>query len=218
MGAEIIQLAQEDKSLKIVGGLGRGQSKFIKVSTGFPKSSKQIDVVIDFTLPPFFSKTLAWCKKNGVPLVSGTTGLTQKQFKDIKSASESIPILWAPNMSLGVAVANEMVKCFQYFSQADFQIEELHHNKKLDKPSGTAKFLQTTLRKSIAKKVPQPLAIRGGGIYGIHKVYGMTDEEIVTVEHTALNRAVFARGALTAAKWINQQGPGEYHIANILGL
>ncbi len=218
MGQHILEIANQDAKLNVTGGLGKGSLAGAKVLKSFPAKSGSIDVVIDFTLPTFFSKTLSWCVKNQLPLVSGTTGLSNKQFADIKKASQKIPILWAPNMSLGVAVANEMVKCFKYFSDADFQIEEFHHNKKLDKPSGTAKFLQTTLRKSVEKKLPQPLAIRGGGIYGIHKVYGMTDEEIVMVEHSALNRAVFARGAITAAKWLRNQEPGEYTISNVLGL
>ena len=98
----------------------------------------------------------------------------------------------------------------------EFQIEELHHNRKKDKPSGTALFLQEKLTEAVGPHVPAPLAIRGGGIFGIHRVWAMGEEEMVTIEHTAMNRRVFARGALKAARWILGRSPALYRMDDVL--
>ena len=217
MGQEVANLLVNHPSLKFSGGLAKSPEKTKHVLKTLPaKKPNSVDLVIDFSLPTIFSKVLNFCENNKIPLVSGTTGLSSQQLHAIKKASEKIPILWAPNMSLGVAVINEMIKSLEAFDGADFQIEEFHHNRKLDKPSGTALFLQKTLRKTVKKKVPRPLAIRGGGIYGIHKVHAMTDEEHIIVEHSALNRSVFARGAVRAAAWLADKSPGQYELADLL--
>ncbi|WP_374029484.1 4-hydroxy-tetrahydrodipicolinate reductase [Bdellovibrio bacteriovorus] len=125
-------------------------------------------------------------------------------------------MLWSSNMSLGVAVLNEALKSLSAISHFDFQIEELHHNKKKDKPSGTAITLQENLEKAVGRELPEALAIRGGGIFGVHKIYAMSDEEVLTFEHTALNRTVFAKGAVQAAEWLVKQKPGLYQIRDVL--
>ncbi len=217
MGQEVANLLEDHSTLKFAGGLAKAPEKSKSVVKSLPeKKPNGVDLVIDFSLPTVFTKLLNFCRKNKLPLVSGTTGLDAKQLNSIEMAGKEIPVLWAPNMSLGVAVINEMIKNLESFDEADFQIEEFHHNKKLDKPSGTALFLQKTLRKTVKKKVPRPLAIRGGGIYGIHKVHAMTDEEHIIIEHSALNRSVFARGAVRAASWLADQSPGQYHLADLL--
>ncbi len=217
MGQEVAGLLEDHSALKFAGGLAKAAEKSKSVVKSLPeKKPNGVDLVIDFSLPTVFTKLLNFCRKNKLPLVSGTTGLDAKQLQSIETAGKEIPILWAPNMSLGVAVINEMIKNLESFDEADFQIEEFHHNKKLDKPSGTALFLQKTLRKTVKKKVPRPLAIRGGGIYGIHKVHAMTDEEHIIIEHSALNRSVFARGAVRAASWLVDQSPGQYRLADLL--
>ncbi|MNT06765.1 4-hydroxy-tetrahydrodipicolinate reductase [compost metagenome] len=100
------------------------------------------------------------------------------------------------------------MKVFSAIQGFDYQIEEFHHNKKKDKPSGTAISLQENLEKAVGRKLPEPLAIRGGGIYGVHKIYAMSDEEVLMFEHSALNRAVFAKGAVEAAMFLAIQTPG----------
>jgi 4-hydroxy-tetrahydrodipicolinate reductase len=117
---------------------------------------------------------------------------------------------------LGVAVLTEAIRVLGKLKGADFQIEEFHHNKKVDKPSGTALWLQEALEKVVGKSIPEPLAIRGGGIFGVHRVHAMTDEETLTFEHQALNREVFARGALVAAKWIKNRPAGLYKMTDVL--
>jgi 4-hydroxy-tetrahydrodipicolinate reductase len=178
------------------------------------------DVVIDFSLPELTDEVIGWCEKNSKPLVCGVTGLVERAHLHFLEASKRIPILWAPNMSLGVAVVARMLSNFSQLEDFEFQIEELHHKRKKDRPSGTALFLQERLQESLKKAVerplPDPLSIRGGGIFGIHRVWAMGEEEMITIEHTAMNRRVFARGALRAAQWIQGKAPGLYRMDDML--
>ena len=99
----------------------------------------------------------------------------------------------------------------------DFQIEELHHNRKKDNPSGTAITLQNELAAVTKTQPPKPIGIRGGGIFGVHKVWAMSDEEVLCFEHQALNRTVFARGAVRAAQWlVKKKKSGLYSMKEVL--
>lgn len=218
MGQEIAGAANEAKSFEVLAGVGLGE-----ISEVFPRKYKaasdiktRADVWIDFTLPEAFSKNLKAAVDNKVAFVCGTTGLSDKQFKELEKAAKQIPVLWASNMSLGVTWLNRMLKQFESIKDFDFQIEELHHIRKKDAPSGTAKTLQANLEKSVGKKLPPVLAIRGGGIFGVHKVFAMSEEEVITVEHTALNRKVFAKGALRAAQFLANKKPGLYTMNDVL--
>ena len=175
-----------------------------------------VEVVIDFSLPAGWSDLLQWCVEKNFPLVSGTTGLSEDQKEALAEAGQKIPVLWAPNMSLGVAILTESLKVLGLLKGADFQIEEFHHIRKVDKPSGTALWLQEALEKVVGKTLNPALAIRGGGIFGVHRVHAMCEEETLTFEHQALNRKVFARGALAAAQWLKSQSPGQYQMADVL--
>lgn len=219
MGASIRELVEENPTEfgLIAGRSGSTQVNEARVHKDLPMSKPEgVDVVIDFSLPVGFAGLVQWCVDQKLPLVSGTTGLNEEHMSALEAAAEKIPVLWAPNMSLGVAVLTESLKVLGLLKGADFQIEEFHHNKKIDKPSGTALWLQEALGKVVATDLPEPLAVRGGGIFGIHRVHAMTDEETLTFEHQALNRKVFARGALVAAKWLSGQGPGRYQMADVL--
>lgn len=216
MGREIQAIIESTENLLLAAAVDRN-------NTSGPRSIDQlnpqnVDIVIDFTLPEAFDQTLNWCVDNSVALVSGTTGLSKSQLDRLKDVSQKVAILWAPNMSLGVAIVNEILKTFKSLPDFDYQVEEFHHNKKKDKPSGTALLLQKTLEETLGRELPEALSGRGGGIFGIHKVWAMSDEEVITVEHTALNRSVFARGAVQAAQWLVSQPPGQYSIGNVLGL
>jgi 4-hydroxy-tetrahydrodipicolinate reductase len=174
-------------------------------------------VLIDFSLPKGLPKTLQWCRKNKVPCVVGVTGLRTREQKLLKKTSSVVPVLWSANMSLGVNVFAKLIESLsRLLPDYDWQLEEFHHNKKVDKPSGTAKWLQNVAETNRKKKLPQVLSGRGGGIYGVHKLFLMGPEETLTVEHTALSRALFARGALTAAKWLVTRRPGLYSMGNVL--
>lgn len=214
MGREIDALISEEKQWRVSQKVGHGVGEIESVDQLNPK---EVDIVIDFSTASLFSSVLAWCAKHNKPLVSGTTGLSEKDLESLESASSSLPVLWSANMSLGIAWLSEIIKQLAPLAASfDFQIEEVHHNKKIDSPSGTAKHLQQVLEKYVDAEAPQPLAIRGGGVFGIHKVWAMSDEEVITVEHQALNRTVFAKGAVKAAKWLYGKPNGRYLISSLL--
>ena len=177
------------------------------------------NVVIDFSSPEGLKKIAKWCAGNNTPLVSGTTGVSEVDEKKISSFSRKIPLFRSANMSLGVNAMAHALKMFaQEFSDADIQIEEIHHRHKKDAPSGTAKFLHETLLSSGRKKIHiQPtVSLRGGEIFGIHKVYFFSKNEWVCFEHQAMNRSVFAEGAIQAALWLSTQRPGLYSMSHLL--
>ena len=199
MGSELEALAGAC-GFKLVAGISRS-------TPGALASIRDVkavdcDVVIDFSTPALTDEVAAWCVANNKPLVSGVTGLSEAQLSTLRTAGAKLPVFWAPNMSPGVAVVKRMLAHLSTLSDFDFQVEEFHHTRKRDKPSGTAIALQNALTAAIQKPLPEPVAIRGGGIFGLHRVFAMGEEEVITIEHNALSRAVFARGALRAAQWV----------------
>jgi len=199
---------------------------------------KNADVVIDFSLPNGTMELLESALLNPTPLVIGTTGLTPHQLNLLEEASKSMPILYATNMSLGVAVLNKLVglasKALEDF---DIEIVEQHHRFKKDAPSGTA----LTLAHSAAfargldldnvrvsgrdgdigartKDEIAVMALRGGDIVGRHTVGFYNDGEFIELNHTATSRHTFAKGAIRAAKWLADKENGLYSINDCLGL
>ncbi|MCB0383812.1 MAG: 4-hydroxy-tetrahydrodipicolinate reductase [Bdellovibrionales bacterium] len=213
MGQEIKNLVGESSVLSLGAEVDRQGPQ-----TEFEGLSGSMDVVIDFSSPELFRCALAWAVASGTPFVSGTTGLENSDFDQLKTAAQKIPVLWAANMSLGVNFLLSLLPQLKALDGYDIQVEELHHNRKLDAPSGTAKILQNELVSSLGRELPDPVAIRGGGIFGIHKVWVMAEEEYLVLEHTALNRKIFARGAVRAAEWILGRPPRQYQIKDMLGL
>lgn len=217
VGLELEKLIKDSTDLEPTLGIGHRSLGFKENQHHFSNSTvKELHVVIDFSTPELLEKTIEFCLKQKVPLVSGTTGLSSDQLSKLEAAAKTIPVLWAPNMSLGVAVLKKALNVFKTISHFDFQVEEWHHRHKKDSPSGTAVMLKTELEKIIEKSTPPTMVMRAGGIYGVHKIYAASDEEIIQFEHTAINRTVFARGALTAARWIIKQKPGSYSMSDIL--
>ena len=217
MGKEILQLATELRSHVVVAGVSRTKMNEIPHSSSSISNvpAAEVQTVIDFSQPELFEEVVQWCVKNKRPLVSGVTGISDQQKKTLTAAAQSIPILWAPNMSLGVAVMAEMFASLKALKGFEFQLEEIHHKHKKDRPSGTALFLQEKL-KEVVGNVPEPLVMRGGGVFGIHKLFALGEEEVITIEHTATNRKVFARGALHASSWLQNKPPGLYKMADVL--
>jgi 4-hydroxy-tetrahydrodipicolinate reductase len=181
------------------------------------KNKLNVDIWIDFSTPDVLEKFLVYLQKNPQPLVSGTTGISSQTEKSLKKLSIKTAVFWAPNMSIGVALVAKALDVFKGHNNFDFQIDETHHKHKKDSPSGTALFLQKKLNQVLGhKKTPQPLATRGGGVYGIHRIQALSDEEIVSIEHTALNRSVFAKGALWAAQQIVKKKSGYFEMKDLI--
>ena len=166
------------------------------------KLIKAVDVWIDFSSPEGLRQLIKTTAKDNSAIVSGTTGLSAADFESLKKQSRNKKIFWASNMSPGLWVFRQMMKGLQAASQFDFAIEETHHTQKKDKPSGTAKTIHQDLEKVINKKIAPPVSFRLGGVFGVHAIHAASSNEVITLQHQALNRTVFAEGALMAANWI----------------
>jgi 4-hydroxy-tetrahydrodipicolinate reductase len=207
MGSEIVALAAKS-GFEVTASLERGKK--------WKADAKAVDVVVEFSSPEGLQDAIKWCVEHKKPLVSGTTGITDADRKAVKDAAKKIPILQSANMSLGIAVMSAMLEQFGALEDWDFQIDEVHHSQKKDRPSGTAILLDQKLSQTLKRKLPAPNSIRGGGVPGIHQVWAMGPEEVLVLQHTAFDRKVFARGTLKAARWLFDKGePGLYDITDL---
>ena len=188
----------------------------LKSITSRTLPAKTLNGIIDFSSPEGCIEALNAALVMKIPFVSGTTGLTEQQFSQLKKAGEQIPVFWAPNMSFGVAVLKKALDSMKMISDFDFQIEETHHIHKKDAPSGTAKLLQTALEEVVQKKLPTPLSIRAGGVIGHHRVMAFSEFENLTFEHLATSRVVFVDGAIRAMKWLIGRKPGYFNFDSLL--
>lgn len=180
-------------------------------------SPKGVDVMIDFSLPQGIKSSLKQAVAMKVPYVCGVTGLGGTERMMLKKAATKIPIFYSANMSYGVAVLKRTLEQLSPLGDFDIVIEEFHHHHKKDKPSGTALSLIESIERSQMRKPAEIHAIRGGGVIGTHRVHFMSEKETLTLEHHAIDRSVFADGALRAAEWILKKGPGMYSMRDLLG-
>lgn len=245
MGRMIASLVLEDPALVLSAlaesreypGIGKpfGDSG-VNYSAISVREIETSDVIIDFSLPEAtaallkqFSKAR---KKN--PLVIGTTGFDNAGKKLIAEAAETCPVVFSPNMSLGVNLLFKLVEIAdRVLADYDKEIIEFHHNKKKDSPSGTALKLAEFLRKGRDRKYIYGregilgerkkeevgvLAVRAGDIIGDHTVLFAGNSERIELIHRAHSRENFARGAITAAKWVIGKKAGLYSMSDVLGL
>lgn len=245
MGTRITSLAVKDARFQLIAGVERlGEEKYAQFVAGtsapvvfdinevLPKT----DVVIDFTAPEGVLKTAAQVAKSRRALVIGTTGLKPAALSSLKKLSRRIPIVFSPNMSVGVNVLFDLVRrAAEALSGYDIEIIEAHHNQKKDSPSGTALKLAEVAaeashrsqkdfvygRKGMVgartKKEIGISAVRAGDIVGDHTVLLSTSGERLELTHRAHSRDAFAAGALEAAAWAVNKKPGLYSMANVLG-
>lgn len=176
---------------------------------------EDVSVWIDFTSGEGLAELLKATVKTGAPIVSGSTGLSKAQFGLLKAASKKRKIFWASNMSPGLWAFRQAMKGLSSVSNFDFSIEEIHHTQKKDKPSGTAKTLHADLEKISGKKIDTPISLRLGGVFGVHTLLAASSNEMITMQHQALNRTVFAEGALLASDWLVGQKPGLYSMDDL---
>ncbi len=246
MGSTIIRLVEVDPELKLAGVVERptcqaGLSAFVcsagvDINEVLPQAPGA--VVIDFTAPDATVAAAQAAARHGNPMVAGTTGLTPEQLAELEKAAKIVPLLWAPNMSMGINVLLKVLPEFVRLLGEGYDIEmvELHHNQKKDAPSGTALKLAQCMaqardwdldkvgkycREGIIGARPKEeigvQTIRGGDVVGVHTVYFMGPGERIEVTHQAHSRDTLAQGALRATKWIVTQKPGKlYAIADML--
>lgn len=182
-----------------------------------------VDLLIDFTLPGGTQAAARWCAANRVALLSGTTGLHDDDKAALKEAAREVPVLWAPNMSHGVALMTALVRQAAHAvdDSAAVTVTDIHHVHKLDAPSGTALALGAAVqegRGDTAGADPEFSSVREGEVIGEHTVRFTLPDEVLEITHRALDRDVFARGALKAGQWLVKQPPGYYSTGNWLGL
>lgn len=194
------------------------------------------EVIIDFSSSEILEKLLYYATIHKNKLVIGTTGLTEKQLSCIREASKEIAILYSANMSLGANLIASLVATAAHSLGNDFDVEilEAHHRMKKDSPSGTAIMLGQTIAAAknqqfdkcvVYNRYPNSLrqtneigitSIRGGQVYGEHEIFFLGDNEVITIKHQALNREIFAEGAIKAAQWLFDKNNGLYSMKDIL--
>lgn len=220
MGQALLRLCGESADCTVVAAVSRKPTQ--RVVEGVPyfsgrelRSAPEFDVAVDFSLPQAFDGLLALCVERKRPLVSGTTGLNDGQQAALGAASRTIPVLWASNFSLGVAVLAELVeRAARALPDWDCDIVEAHHVHKKDAPSGTALSLGEAAGQGGAQ--PRYVSLRAGDIIGEHTVQFTGAGERIELIHRATNRDIFARGALHAATRLTGRPAGRYRLRDLL--
>ncbi|MFH0912845.1 MAG: 4-hydroxy-tetrahydrodipicolinate reductase [Candidatus Omnitrophota bacterium] len=223
MGRRIFELAFLDRGFEITFALEKKGTPMIGKELGKLKiSSTQdglflVDVFIDFTTPEATEANLDYIARHKKALVLGTTGLSQAQINKVEEVSKVVPVVFSPNMSVGVNVLFAMLPQIARSLGSDYSIEviEAHHKAKKDAPSGTAKKIAQILADATKKEIPMH-AIRLGDIVGDHTIIFCGNSERVEIKHQAHSRDLFALGALKAAKWIAGKPAGLYSMQDVL--
>ena len=231
MGEAVIACANADP--------GVTPERQIDVGDPLAENLAACDAVIDFSFHGFTSELVAACVTSGKLLVIGTTGHTEEELSTIRSASESLPICFAPNFSVGVNTLFWLTRKATETLGSDFDLEvvEMHHRMKIDAPSGTAKRLGEILAEAsgvsyendtqhgrvgeVGARTDKEIgmhSLRGGDVVGDHTVIYAGDGERVELTHKASNRNTFANGAMRAAKWLQGKPSGLYDMQDVLGL
>ena len=221
MGQALLRLCAEDPRYgNVVAAVSRKPAQ--RVVDGVPQFAASelhgvpaFDVAIDFSRAEAFDPILALCVERKVALASGTTGLDDAQRAALDAAADLIPLAWASNFSLGVAVLSDLVeRAARALPGWDCDIVEAHHAGKVDAPSGTALALGAAAGQGGAQ--PRYASLRAGDIVGEHLVQMTGAGERLELVHRATNRDVFARGALHAASRLAGRSPGRFRLADLL--
>ncbi len=246
MGKELIDLILASKEYKLVGATENSSSKLIGqkmddifVTKNLTEVQKPSGVIIDFTAPEATMTHLDFAVLKKIPLVIGTTGFSPTQIETIKQASKKIPLVFSPNMSVGVNALFKLIADAARILGPHFDLEifEAHHRLKKDAPSGTAVKIAEILAEATRRTYPDDFnfhreglvgarpqkeigmqVLRGGDIVGEHTVFYCGEGERLEIKHVATSRKTFASGALRAAAWLLSQKPGLYTMKDVLGL
>ncbi|MDR2456810.1 MAG: 4-hydroxy-tetrahydrodipicolinate reductase [Deltaproteobacteria bacterium] len=254
MGQRVVVAVVANAALALAGAAERADNPSLGLDVGpicglrptgilatgdFAEASKNSRVYIDFTNPAAVLSHLDTARRLGLSAVIGATGFDAGERERLIAYSKSVPVLWAPNMSLGVSLMYKVAKLMAESLGPDFDIEiiEAHHRLKKDAPSGTAARLQEVLAEArgldpaqslvsgrqglVGERRPGEigvLAVRGGDVVGDHSVMFLGTGERLELVHRATSRDVFAAGAVRAAVWIADKKPGLYSLSDVLGL
>ena len=239
MGRAINSMAESEEELKIVAGIDINPNPDVSYPqfASARECNVPVDVVIDFSSSKATDELLAYCEETNTPVVLCSTGHSPEQLHRIEEASRKVAILKSANMSLGVNLLIKLLKeATGTLAGAGFDIEivEKHHNRKLDAPSGTAIALADAVNEAAEgsyhyvydrsqrreKRDSKEIgisAVRGGSIVGDHDVIFAGQDEVITFSHRAYSRALFAKGAISAAKFLAGKEPGFYSMQDVIG-
>lgn len=239
MGRVITNLVEEDDNIQIVAGIDAytGVANEYPVFASIKECDVKADAIIDFSVTAAIDDLLDYAVSTKTPVVVCTTGLSANQLEKINEASKSVAVLRSANMSLGI---NTLMKILKIATDVladrgfDIEIVEKHHNQKVDAPSGTALALadcinqelnneydyiydRSTVREKRKKKEIGISAVRGGTIVGEHEVIYAGTDEVIEIKHTAYSKAIFAKGAIDAAKFLANKEAGMYDMSDAIG-
>ncbi len=231
MGSIVVNRVEQAEDMAVAAGVDV-YSKGGAVCADLKEVKEKADVVIDFSHHTLTPALLAWCVEKNVPIVLCTTGHDDEEKAAIGEAAKSIPVFYSANMSMGIALLADLARrTVALFPDADVEIVEAHHNRKLDAPSGTALMLARAVqevrpgstlnlgRSGMAKREKNEIgvqAVRMGNLPGTHVVCISTDSQTVELKHEAHDRSLFADGALTAARFIVGKPAGLYDMKGII--
>lgn len=238
MGQCITGMCGQDPDIEIVAGIDAydGIKNDYPVFTSLEDCDIEADVIIDFSTAKAVDALIDHCIDKQIPVVLCTTGLTTDQLLKVDRACDQVAILKSANMSLGINTLLELLKkAAQVFAPAGFDMEivEKHHNQKLDAPSGTALALADSMNEALDEAYTYKYdrskerkkrdryeigisAVRGGNIVGEHEVIFAGQDEVIEFKHTAYSKAVFAKGAVEAAKFLAGKPAGRYDMADVI--
>lgn len=239
MGRVITEICSADPQIEIVAGVDRIKDASLPypVYSSLEECREQADVIIDFSNAAAADGLLEFCAARQIPVVLCTTGLSGEQLDKAEQAAKKTAVLRSANMSLGI---NTLLKVLHAVSGVladagfDMEIVEKHHNQKVDAPSGTALALADAINEALQgeyhyvydrsgvrrKRDPKEIGlstVRGGSIVGEHEVIFAGQDEVIELKHTAYSKAIFAKGAVQAAKFLAGQPAGMYDMSQVIG-
>lgn len=212
MGERIIELSKDDAELELVGSFDIGEDSEIPMAA--------CECLIEFTSPQATMEHLAVCERLGKAMVIGTTGLSDADKETIKAASKKIPIVFSPNMSVGVNLLFKVVSDAAKVLGPEYHVEivEAHHTEKKDAPSGTAKEIARIVKEAKHDSHVPIESIREDDIVGEHTITFDSDVDTIEMTHSAKTRDIFVKGALKAAKFLKGKSHGFFTMRDVLGL
>jgi 4-hydroxy-tetrahydrodipicolinate reductase len=218
MGSEVISLIKNDPDLSLVGGYSNAKNKLdYNHINSLDELISISDAIIDFSSPELMQNLLERLVNNPKPLVSGTTGHNNLDL--LENLSRKVPVLWSANMSIGINLLISFSERYaKLLREFDISIFEMHHKNKTDSPSGTAILMKKKINNQLPEKNIDILSVRAGEIFGQHSLIFVSDDEVIKLEHTALNRSLFAKGAVLATKKISKMPFGLYSMQDLLNV
>lgn len=236
MGEEVLKAIKQQPEFEVVCGFdcNTETKKEFPIYSDIEEIQEKVNVIIDFSVPKATFAILKYAVKTNTPIVIATTGFTAEEIKQIEEISKHVPVFRSSNMAFDINLMASLVQeIAKVLKDADIEIVETHHNRKVDSPSGTAILLANAINEVLENKKTYEFdrmqkrearkkeeigfsSIRGGNVVGEHTVKFFGENETLELKHTAYSRQVFAEGALRAAKFIVKQEPGLYDMKNLV--